>query len=168
MSSADFLIVGCGVLWHLILGRWLSSPWVVPDVTLASVVLAMARTPRQPLNASSRFAHSGQWGEPVHAMGPALVAGLLVMLLSVRKPLLMGTAYVGAGWLVRSLALRWDLTSPAMQRAAVAIAEACVLAVELFLTITVTPGLLFLSAARLVMTVACLPLFRWIVNPMMG
>ena len=139
------MIVGAGTALHVVLGRWVASPWLMPDLTLISMVLAMT-LPSQSL------------------LGPALLAGFFVMLSTPQQPLLLGGTYVGAGWLIQVLALRWDLTDSTLQQLTVGAAEAGLLAMWLMLNAQVTMGLLLLAGMKLVMTVVCVPLVSFVMR----
>jgi hypothetical protein len=145
MTPMGLAVVGLGVLLHLFLGHWVSCPWLVPDVTLVSMVCAMLRTAGSPLML-------------------ALLGGCLTTLFTARHPLLVGMAYVGAGWLVAQLARRWDLTEASMQRAAVGLTETLLVAVWLLLDGPVSLRLMLLSGFRVFLTLACLPLARYLVG----
>jgi len=140
----EMLIVGLGVFVQLILGRWLPSPWLVPDLTLVGVLLVMARMPQ-------------------HSLGPALMAGLLVMAVTVQQSLVVGLAYVGAGGLMRLLSSWWDLADPFLQPMALALAEAFLLVIWFLLGVPITLGLLLLGGLRLLVTVASLLLVRLLI-----
>ena len=143
MDTRVVLIVGSGTLCHVVLGRWV-SPWLMPDLTLLSVLLTMLQIPGHPL-------------------GPALLGGVLAMVLAVHHPVLIGLAYLGAGWVVKWLAAWWDVTGVSMQRMAVGVAEGLLLTVLLMLSAPVTGGLLLLGGLRLAITILCLPLVRAVV-----
>ena len=148
-SMRPYLIVGAGALSHLVLGRWVVSPWLMPDLMLLTVFLAMVHTPGHPI-------------------GPALLGGLVAMLSAVHHPLLVGLAYLGAGWLIKWLAARWDLADGAMPWVAVGVAEGMLIAVWLFLATPVTFRLLLLSGVKVLLTIACLPLVKRLVRRRLG
>ena len=143
MGIRPYLIVGFSVLAHVVLGRWV-SPWLMPDLTLLSVLLTMLQIPGYPL-------------------GPALLGGVLAMFLAVHHPVLIGLAYLGAGWVVKWLAAWWDVTGVSMQRMAVGVAEGLLLTVLFLLSAPMTGGLLLLGGLRLALTILCLPLVRAVV-----
>ncbi|MBI3319970.1 MAG: hypothetical protein HYZ89_05235 [Candidatus Omnitrophica bacterium] len=140
-----FLIVTLGVLSHLAIGRWIASPWWVPDLTLLSIVVTMARYPGQ-------------------AFLPALYGGLLMMLFTVHHAVAVGLSYVGAGVLTKLLATQGDLATPFLQQVIVGVAEIGLLAVALFLNRTASLELLELSGAKVLVTVACIPFMRRLVR----
>jgi len=141
VSGAIFVAVSA--LLHLVLGRWMPSPWVMPDLTVTSMVLAILLLPRRPL-------------------GPAAAGGAMVMLTTVHHPLAMGAAYAAAGGLVKLCSGWWDLTSPAFQRAAVIAAQLLLLAVAFVVSVPLTREVGLLAAGHLAITALCVPLVRWL------
>jgi len=137
MPVTAILIVGLGTLFHLALGRWVASPWLVPDLTLVSMVLAMAQAPE-------------------HSMKLTLLGSCLAMVLTPYQPVLVGLAYTAAGGLVSLLALRWDFDVPLMPLLATGAAEAMLLALGGFAGVQVTPGLFVLSGIKIFITAFCL------------
>ena len=139
MSASIF--VGVSALFHLALGRWTPSSWLVPDLTITSMVLAILLLPGRPLS-------------------PAVVGGLLVMLLTVQHPLAMGAAYLAVGGLMKLGADQWDLTSPPLQQAVVIAAQGLLLAVTFILAVPLTWETCLLAATHLLLTAMCVPLVR--------
>ena len=150
-AMASLGIVGCGAVSHLLVGRWVNSPWLMPDLTLIGMMLAMGRFPEQ----AWRIAGSGGW---------------FAMIASVRQPGLVGLAYAGAGGLARWIAVRWDVSRPAVQLLAVGLTEGLMILVALCVEsarspivqvgLQVTPTLCFLSLVRVLTTVAGFFLIR--------
>ena len=147
MGRSGFIIASA-TLTQFLLGRWISSPWLMPDLALLSILLVVMRDPR-------------------HALGPVLFGGCCVMLLTVRHPVLIGLAYAGAGGLVRRLASQWDLTAAPMQRIVVGVMEGLLLTWFMVLSAPVRGGLCMLAMPRLIVTVLCLPLVRAVVVRML-
>lgn len=139
MSGAIFVAVSA--LLHLVLGRWMPSPWLMPDLTVTSMVLAILLLPRRPLS-------------------PAAAGGTLVMLTTVHHPLAMGAAYAAVGGLIKLCAGWWDLTAPAFQRAAVIAAQLLLLAVAFVVSVPLTWEVGLLAAGHLLITAMCVPLVR--------
>lgn len=138
----------------------------MPDLTFLSMALAILLMPGRPFipppvlgPEGRRSAFGGRTGGGVSAV---LAGGLLVTLWSVERPLLMGLAYAGAGWLVLRSAVIWDVTTPSLQRLVIAGGESLILALGL-LGVPLTAALLLGAVVRLGMTIACLPLVRPVV-----
>ncbi|MBI3087964.1 MAG: hypothetical protein HYY91_03665 [Candidatus Omnitrophica bacterium] len=142
-SGLAALVVIGGTCLHLLLGRWVLSPWLMPDLTFLSMASALLLMPGRPFSA-------------------VLVGGVLVTLMSVERPLLMGLAYAGAGWLVLRSAVVWDVETPALQRLLIAAGESLILALGL-IGVPWTAELLAGTVVRLGMTIVCLPLVRSVV-----
>lgn len=135
------VIVGLLALCQMALGRWVASPWFMPDLTLTGIVLAVILVPGRPL-------------------GPACLGGLAVLLLSVQHPVAMGGMLLGVGVLVKGAAGQWDLTAPSLQRVAVACAQGTFLAAQIALGASLTRDLLVLAISHLLITTLCVPLVR--------
>ncbi len=148
-------IVGCGAVSHLLVGRWVNSPWLMPDLTLVGMMLAMGRFPEQ-------------------AWRIAGLSGWFAMIGSVRQPGLVGFAYAGAGGLARWIATRWDVSRPAVQLLAVGLTEGFILIVTLCVESTrsplvqaglrLTPALCGLSLVKVLTTVASFFLIRRVIE----
>jgi hypothetical protein len=141
MPVALVLIIGLGALFHLALGRWVASPWLVPDLTLVSVISAMARAPE-------------------YSMNLVLLGGCLAIALAPSQCWWAGFAFAAAGGLVILLGLRWDLDVPLTQLLATGAAEAMLLVLAGCAGIRVTPGLVVLSGIKTLITVCCLLLVQ--------
>lgn len=145
MSVALFVMLGVGTLIQVSVGRWVGSPWVVPDLILISMILAMAKVPEDPPMSS------GLWG------------AVLAMVATLHEPVAVGLAYLGTAWLVRRLASRLDLADPTIQLMVVGIGEVLLLGVWLMLDSRLCVGVVMLSVVRLGMTVGCVPFMRRVV-----
>ena len=97
------LLVSC-LLVHAVLAALLPSPWWVPDVTLAGLIVAIGRSPHR-------------W------IGLSGVAGLLTVVWAVRFPQLILVGSLILGWIVQALAKQWDVTDFRLQCVMVAIAS---------------------------------------------
>lgn len=78
---------------HLLLAGAISSPWWVPDLTLAGLVLAVIRVPRRWLLFSA-------------------TAALWVAMWAVRHPASIFVGYLAVGAVVRLLSESWDVSDP--------------------------------------------------------
>lgn len=133
----DVAIVTIGALLQVVAGSWVSSPWVVPDLTLIVLTLVLTRS-SQPAT-----------------FRPILVTSLLVMCLTARHPLLAASSYLGVGWMIKTLASRWDLRQGVLPLVAIGVAEAALLGAWL-LAIGPLPRAPFLFAAtRWGVTLGC-------------
>lgn len=139
MSGAIF--VGVSAFLHVALGRWTPSPWLMPDLTVTSMALAILLLPRRPLS-------------------PAVAGGVLVMLMSHHHSLAVGAAYAAVGGLIKLCAGRWDLTSPAFQRLTVIAAQLCLLVVAFLLSVPLTWEVGLLAAGHLLITAMGVPIVR--------
>lgn len=88
----DVVIVAVGALLHLALGRWISSPWMVPDLLLVSLGVALWR--------SSSSA----------SLRPVIVTSLIAMCFTVRHPLQAAWGYLGVGWIMKTVMFRLDVS----------------------------------------------------------
>jgi hypothetical protein len=88
-------LVMCLVI-HLTLAMAVPSPWVVPNLTLIGLVLAVSRTPRR-------------WA------AYALLVGVVAMLSAVRAPSAAFFGYVAAGAACRAVSLQWDANDRRVQ-----------------------------------------------------
>lgn len=98
MKRSWLLLMGCGLL-QLLLARLMPSPWWVPDLLAAGLVLAILRVP-------------GWW-----LMFSAFAAAFTVMW-SVRHAAPLFTSWVLAGGAVRLLMDRWHMEEPRAQMVA--------------------------------------------------
>lgn len=168
MPASVAVMLVLGVLVHGLLGRWMASPWWTPDVTTISLVMALAYGPSRVRRAR---AEASGWtaDERFELLAPGLLAGCLVMVLSVRDSVLLGLSYLGLGWLIGSAASEWDLTDRTVQRVALGAAETVLLCVALVTGGALSAGLVGLAACKLLVTMACLTpcrrLAMWIIRP---
>ncbi len=132
----DLIIVTSGVLLHVALGRWISSPWLVPDLTLVSLVLALRRS------------------RSVEPMRTVVITSLLAMAFTVHHPFHAAGAYLVVGWGIKTLMSRlWyppskgEATRGFLPLISIGIAEA------LLLVIVGTP--LVFAVMRWVVTCGC-------------
>jgi len=136
------IIVGVSVGLHLALGRWVPSPWFMPDLTVTGMVLAILLLPERPVS-------------------PAILSGALTMLFSVPHSLAAGVMYPLVGGLVKYAAHQWDLSQPRRQRAVVVAAQALLLFLTVPLRTRWTGELFWLSLVHLSLTALCVPVIRW-------
>ncbi|MBI4323525.1 MAG: hypothetical protein HY596_04525 [Candidatus Omnitrophica bacterium] len=129
---------------QMAIGRWVSSPWLVPDLTLLSMAVLILRLPGHPLT-------------------PAWLAGVAAMALAVQHPLWMGMAYLAAGAAVKWMAHQWEVTDPSRERLVIGIAQGGLL-ILLASTGPVTVGLIVMGGLRVGLTLLCLPLMRAFVH----
>lgn len=139
MSASAFFLVAVGVIAHVGLGRMVDPAWLMPDLTLLSIVLAMRQSPNYP-------------------MGAALVGGCLTALIAASQAWLAGLAYLGAGGLVRWFAQTWDLSQRSIQLAAIAAAEAFLVCVWLLAAGRLSVGLVLLAIVKVAATSLCMPI----------
>ena len=141
-------LVAC-LIAHALLASAISSPWWVPDLTLAGLVLAVARTP------SRWFLLSA-------------VAGLFTMGWAVRFPVQVFLSYVALGWMVQALGRQWDATDPRVQVGLVGLASVLLSAAGLWLDELWSLSLLGLSMIRVALTVLAVPCVRHLVGRRAG
>ena len=135
------IVVAAGLI-QLAIGLIVRRPWWIPDLLLASLVVA---------SVTSRLSAG---------MTLALWAGILAMAHPCREPLVVGCGYAAAGWLVLAASARWDLSEWRAQAVTVAMLEAGLLALWMAADRVVTLRLLAWSAWKLELTVACVPWVR--------
>ncbi len=144
------------------MGRWVASSWLVPDLTLVSLVLAMVwgagdavrrGTHGRPRNASQLL------DGPIPSspsIAPALLAGCCVALSAGRHGLVIAWLHVAVGAAVKWISTWWDLTDPSMQLTTVGVAEVVLLVAGFVLDATLSIGLLSLAGLKVAITMACL------------
>jgi len=88
--------LGACLFLHWLLARFMPSPWWVPNLTLAGLILAVVRRP-------------GQW------LLLALAAGFFASIWTVRASGGVIFEYLLLGWCVHLIARRWDVSDPRMQ-----------------------------------------------------
>ncbi len=150
MSVAGVMMLVGGAVAQVCLGRVMASPWLVPDLLLVCMFLILVDMPRN------------------RPLGVGVLAGLLVMVVTTRQPLVVGLAYGGIVVVVRSLAVVVDLTDSRIHLAVVAILETGLLALGLALGGRLSAALLVLAGVKLLITVASVPLLRPFVNSVPG
>ncbi|HBQ38715.1 MAG: hypothetical protein A3B73_03970 [Omnitrophica WOR_2 bacterium RIFCSPHIGHO2_02_FULL_63_39] len=133
----DVVVVTIGVLLQVVVGSWVSSPWVVPDLTLIVLTLVVTRT-----------------STPSTAR-PILVTALLVMCLTARHPLLAAASYLGVGWLIKAAASRWDLRQGVLPLVMIGVAEAVLLGAWLLVVGPLPHAPFLLAATRWGVTLGC-------------
>ena len=101
-SVIRFILLG--TVAHVALGRWVDSPWLLPDVTLVGIGLAASRS-------------RASWLELT------LVAGLLPMLASSAHGWAVGLSYAGSAAIWRWAGSRWDLADGRLSAACTAMLE---------------------------------------------
>ena len=144
MSISGALTLITGLLLHLAAGRFLPSPWLVPDLTLIGVVLVVARLPGK-------------------ALGSGMLVAAMMIMGTWRHVWIDTVLYLGAGLLVGSAATRWDVTDRSVQLAMVAGLETSFAVVWLIAGNQISPTALLLVIAKVGATAACLPLARALV-----
>ena len=133
----DLVMVTVGVLIHVVAGSWVSSPWVLPDLTLIVLTLVLTRSSQPP------------------AVRPILLTSLLVMWFTARHPLLAAASYLGVGWLIRTLASRWDVRQGVFPLVIIGLAEAVLLGVWLLTIGPIPRAPVAAAATRWVVTLGC-------------
>lgn len=133
-------LLGCLVI-HTLLAAIVPSPWWVPNLTLAGLVLAIGRSPRRWLTLSG-------------------VAGLWTAVWAVRLPGVLFLGYLGCGWLAQRVARRWDMTEVRVQSGLVGMASLLMTVGTLWLDGLWSFPLLGLAGAHVVVTCAAAPLLR--------
>ena len=103
MVSGSLILI-IGTLVHFVLGRWVDSPWALPDLTLLGICLALSQSPDS-------------------VMDLVLLSGLLPMLIAGRRGWDAGLAYAGAAALWHGIGSRWDLTNRRLSLGSVALVE---------------------------------------------
>ena len=104
MVSGSLIFILAGTLAHLVLGRWVASPWMLPDVTLIGIGLAVSRS-----------------ADSITDL--ALLAGLLPMVITGRHSWDVGIGYAGAAALWRWVQSHWDVADRRLSLGAVAVLE---------------------------------------------
>lgn len=133
----DVVIVTIGVLLHVVAGLWVSSPWALPDLTLIVLTFVLLRS-----------------AQPA-AFRPILATSLLVMCVTARHPLLAAASYLGVGWLIKTVASRWDLRRGVLLLLMIGVAEAALLGVWLLAVGPLPRAPFLLAATRWGVTLGC-------------
>ena len=143
MPVSSLVIVGSSILLQVAGGRWLASPWWMPDVMFAGFLLIIMTSDRRAL---------------VSALWAMVVVSTVV---SVGHPLGTGLAYLAAGGFLVWISSQWDLAQPSLQFAALGAAEGVLLVLCLMGHRTgLAWGLLPLVIVRIGMTVLSWPVLR--------
>jgi hypothetical protein len=132
-------IVALSVIAHVGLGRFVASPWLMPDLTLiglASVVMA----------------------RPDAAGLPIALTAALVVPVAGGHPWVVAALYAAGGLAIRRLAAGWDLAGPWVPMVVVALIEAMLIAWWLLLDGFDRLTLAGPALARIVLTAVCLPI----------
>ena len=140
MRRAWFVLVGCFAA-QLLLARVLPSPWWVPDLLAAGLVVAILRAPSWWM-AFSAFAASG------------------TVLWSVRHGAALFMAWVALGGMVRLLIDRWDIEELRVQMVVVGLASLVLMAGSAWLDEVWSLELAGWMALRAVLTALVLPMVR--------
>ena len=139
MFAASLLVLlGCATA-HLALAAVSPSPWWVPDLTLAGLVLSVARAP-------TRWLALSGW------------AGFLTVGWAVRFPGQIFTGYLLIGWASQMVARQWDATDLRIECVLVAAGSLVLMLGMLWLADLWSPGLVVLSGFRAALTCGIVPL----------
>lgn len=136
------ILLGSAILAHLVIARWVASPWWAPDLTLIGLTLAIGRAPER------------WWSF-------AILAGLITMPWAVRFPSQIFAGYLACGWLVRVMGNRWDLTDRRVQWAAVCLATGLMRLWGCWLENLWSPPVLGLACLQTTVTGLSVPGIRW-------
>ena len=126
---------------HAAMAGLLPSPWWVPDLTLAGLILAISRTPHRWMLLSG-------------------MAGLLTVVWVVRFPHVVLVGSLGLGWIVRTLARQWDVTDLRLQCLIVAVASLLTTFGWLWLEGLWSLPLVAFAVVRVLMTSVSVPIIR--------
>ena len=118
MSSSGLVIVASGALLLISVGRWVASPWFVPDLMLVGLVVAMSHASEQ------------------SSITPAVLGSLVAMLTSTSHAVVIGGAYLVVGAVLNVLAGRVDLANPFIQLIVLGAAEGCLLVLWVVLSLS--------------------------------
>ena len=104
MSGSVIRLIVAGTLAHVVLGRWVDSPWLLPDLTLVGICVAASRP-------------------SVSLLEVTLVAALLPMLASSGHSWQAGLSYGACAAIWRWAGSRWDLANWRVSVGCVAVLE---------------------------------------------
>lgn len=136
MPPAAVLLVIASLLGHLIIGRWVASPWLMPDVSLVGLLVALQRAPE-------------------HRLSLLVLASLGVTAAAAPAGGVAGPAYLGAGALFAWASTQWNLRAPAVHAATLGSIEALLVASWWALSrLPVTLALVGFGISKVVLTVA--------------
>lgn len=140
MFASSFILIG-GAAWvHVVAGRYASSPWWVPDITLVAMASAVFRDPQ----------HSVR----------ALVSGMLWATALTQSPWPAASAYGLAGVVLWQSAVRLDVSAPYHAAMMVGVAECVCSAVLIALGPVTSAAVLVWLGVRLIATVLMVPLVQ--------
>lgn len=104
VSGPVIRLILAGTLAHVVVGRWVDSPWVLPDLTLVGICMAASHPSASMLDVT-------------------LMAGLLPMLASWGEGWEAGLGYAASAAMWRWAGSRWDLANRRLSLGAVAALE---------------------------------------------
>lgn len=145
MSPPLAVAFALGVAAHALLASVIPSPWWVPNLTLVTLVLLVARAP-------------GRW------LILSWLAGIFMMVWAVRFPGPVFTGYLLVGWAVQALSKHWDTTDPRAERLMVGLASLCLTVGVLWLESLWSVALVGLAVVQAGLTVLAVPLTRRVVG----
>ncbi|MBI4353605.1 MAG: hypothetical protein HY595_00065 [Candidatus Omnitrophica bacterium] len=166
----DLISVTSGVILHVALGRWVSSPWLVPDLTLVGLVLALVRVLRQAQDPErSRGRGKPRMVSGVESRRTVFVASLLAAALTFHHPFQAAAAYGALGWGIKTLlsrvwspAVGWQPPSAEGGKAARGVLPLITIGVAEALLLLVLGAPFVLAVMRWMVTCAC----GWLVAQM--
>jgi hypothetical protein len=136
MPFSEFLIILIGVVLQMLMGLSFASPWLIPDLSLISMVFAMAR--------------SGDY-----TLRPAFFLLVLASATTFNAPSWIGLSYLFAGFLVRYVASHWDFSNVLIRLVSFASIE-CILVIFWVLSEDLSGiGIIFSSIARVSISLLC-------------
>ena len=133
-----------GLAVHALLAGVIPSPWWVPNLSLVVLVVIVARVPNRWLILS--------W-----------LAGMFMMVWTVRFPVLVFASYLFVGWAVQALSQRLDTTDPRAEWLIVGLASLCLTLGALWLESLWSVSLVGLAVVHIGLTVLAVPLTRRVV-----
>ena len=102
--GSAFLFILAGALTHVVVGGWVASPWVLPDLTLVAICVAASES-------------------SIPALEMILLSSALPMLVSPGSSWEVGASYAAAAALWRWAATRWDVSHGRVAAVGVAVLE---------------------------------------------
>ena len=141
MSAALIALIGGSALLQLVGGRFFPSAWLVPDLTLVAMTVAILREPDR----------------AIAAMG---MAGGCVLVCAFPHAGLTTLSYLGLGGLIAWGARQWDLLDVARQRGVVAASEGLLVILWMIADHLMSVSIIGWAIVRVAVTVACLPVAR--------
>lgn len=137
------ILLSSAILTHLMIARWVASPWWVPDLTLIGLTLAIGRAPER------------WWSF-------AILAGLITMPWAARFPAQVFLSYLVCGWAVRATGNRWDLADLRVQWVVTCLAVGLMRLWACWLENLWSPPVLGLAGLQTVLTGLSVPGLRWL------